>query len=425
MKSFTIDFLGETQFGSAFLRLALSVALCFAILFETRADAPAPGTNRFLLIVDTSVGMKKLAEPLREAVFDLVYSGARGAMTNGDSYGVWFAGGQNDTSMGVDTWKQKFAVEIAARIALRVKEQGFKGKSVLDAAIADAAHVAELVGDVTVIIASNGDAPIRGTPFDDAINARIKQLAPEMQRVNAILNTAIVAQDGKFVAWAVNSPDFLITLPDVPPRPIKKEPVVAKADPNPVAKTNAAPAVVAKPKPTVNPIIITRETVDREKQIYRAMATTDSANAPVAAAAESPKVITNTLSVAAATNASVHTTNVTPVPTLAPSTPVTSALVATKTNASETPTPLVRAHAKTIATAHHETPSPTNAAVLALTQTPPATSAPSLFSRKLLWAFAGGGIVLVVLVGVALVRRARELEPSLISQAAAMERMRQ
>ncbi|HMJ89453.1 MAG TPA: hypothetical protein VK530_06535, partial [Candidatus Acidoferrum sp.] len=237
--------------------------------------------------------MKNSEVPLSEAVFDLIYSGARGAMTNGDSYGVWLAGGNNDTSMGVDTWKQKFSVELASRIALRVKDRGFKGKPALHTAIIDAVRVAESVGDVVVIISSNGDSPIQGTPFDEQLNARIKQLAPEMQRAKAIVNTVLVAQNGKFVAWAVNSPEFLIIMPDVPPRPIEQQVVIATTPPS---VTNAT--VVAAPPPKLrvaaNPIIITRETVDHEKQIVRAMASTDIRNSTVTNAAPAIPANTNT-----------------------------------------------------------------------------------------------------------------------------------
>jgi len=43
--------------------------------------------------------------------------------------------------------------------------------------------------------------------------------AQNMKRAKVTLNTALVAQDGEFVAWGVNSPDFLIDVPYVAPKP--------------------------------------------------------------------------------------------------------------------------------------------------------------------------------------------------------------
>jgi hypothetical protein len=435
VKWFTIAFLGETQFGGAFLRLALSVALCFAVPFNSRGDAPSPSTNRFLFIIDTSAGMKKIDEPVREAVFDLIYSGVRGHMTNGDSYGVWLVDEQNDTSAGVEAWKQKFAVELAARAALRVKDHGFKGKCSLDVALADAARVASSVKDVTVVIVSNGETHLRGTPFDEAVNAQIAKLAPEMQKARLPINTLLVAQDGAFVAWAVNSPDFLVNMPAVPPRQSKSTPAVAQSTPSPDPIPTNKPVVAAAPRPRVaaNPIIITRETVDREKQVMRALATTDPNAAPAPATNATHLTVTNVVAVAS------KTTNLPVTASTVPKTAITSAPVATPAIASAPPLPnLVTQpvpttpplNARTTSTEIAELPqSSAPAAINPVSSAPraePTTPAvpPATSSRIFLYGGVAVAGAFVLLIIVALIRRARTLEPSLITQAAALERRR-
>jgi hypothetical protein len=419
VKWFTIAFLGETQFGGAFLRLALPVALCFAVSFSAQADVPATGTNRFLFIIDTSAGMKTIEEPLREAVFDLIYSGVRGQMTNGDSYGIWLADAQNDTSVGVEAWKQKFAVELAAKAALRVKDHGFKGKCALDVALADAARVAESVNDVTVVIVSNGETPFRGTPFDDAINAQITKLLPEMQKAKLPINAVLAARDGVFVAWALNSPDFLINSPTLPPRAVKAASGLAQTTP-PAPPATMKPIVTPKPKPRIaaNPIVITRETVDREKQALRAMASTDPASPVGTTNPAQPAVTNSTIVTSKPTNAPVVTS---PVPATALRSAATDAVAQTL---SESPQPTTQTNAETTERSGLVATSVRNvAAVIPLTTIAPETPAasPAASSRTFLYIGLGGAAALVLLVTIALIRRARAMEPSLITQ---LERMR-
>jgi hypothetical protein len=88
--------------------------LVVSLLAAPAWSAQTAGGKRFLFIIDASSGMKPMEMPLRETLFDLIYSGARGHMTNGDTYGVWLVSDRNDTSFPMETWKEKFAVEIAA-----------------------------------------------------------------------------------------------------------------------------------------------------------------------------------------------------------------------------------------------------------------------------------------------------------------------
>src|SRR5215213_418386 len=208
------------------------LVLAFLLCFQTAFAAGAPqvtSSNRFLFIIDGSASMKPFDKVARDTLFDLIYSGVRGRMTNGDTYGVWIAGEQNETSFPMEVWKSKFAVETAAKAAVYVKERGFKGRSRLDIALTDAVRVVKNVEDLTIILISNGETLIAGTPFDTEINQTFRDLAPSMKKAKVTLNTTLVAQDGDFVAWAANAPEFVIEVPYVvaKPKKPKAEPIVA------------------------------------------------------------------------------------------------------------------------------------------------------------------------------------------------------
>jgi hypothetical protein len=382
-------------------------------------------------------------------------------MTNGDTYGVWLVNDVNDTSLPMEVWKQRFAVEIAARPTLAVKDRGFKGASRLDLALADATRIAQNVGDVTVIIVSNGETPFSGTPFDDEINAATARIFPEMKRAKATVNTVLVAQEGKWVAWAVNSPEFLVVLPTVPPKPIrtpaamatvktnhlqhsatntaKEAPAVAvvpPATPATPSSSNATAEITSTPATTraaVSPIIITRETVEYDKTMMKALASTQFTNdqlvasllpAPAPAVATPPPAPTNTPSTNnSAARLATTVSNAHPTETTLP-TAGSSPAPATPPPAETLPPP---AEDVNVSSGDQAPPleSDTDPAEVAGTPSRSASALPGVAPEggtPLLWIAAGASCATVFLLVIAL-RRDRHDEVSLITRAAAMERV--
>jgi hypothetical protein len=386
--------------------------LVVSLLAAPAWSAQTAGGKRFLFIIDASSGMKPMEMPLRETLFDLIYSGARGHMTNGDTYGVWLVSDRNDTSFPMETWKEKFAVEIAAKAVSHLKDHGFKGRPNFMQAMVDVTRIVKNVEDLTVILVSNGGTPLVGTPFDEAINARQRELAPAMKAAKLTFNTALVAQDGKFVAWALNSPQFLLDIPYVVPKakPLKVEPPVIA----PQVASKPAKVVAAPPRVASNPIIITKESVAEERRSYVASLTTATTapEAPTNAVTISPApAITN-----AVTSVIAHETNAA---VAKPSAPLNLA-----TNV---------ATLATVATTVTVEAQSTNTAVVAATVPPavlPAVASPASpvengrSTSFILWCIvAGVAGAFIMLMLVLLIGRARRREPSLISQAIARERM--
>jgi hypothetical protein len=378
--------------------------LVVTLLAAPAWSAPKAEGKRFLFIVDTSAGMKPLDMPVRQAVFDLIYSGARGHMTNDDTYGLWLVGEKNNTSFPMESWKEKFAVESAAKAVSHTKDHGFKGQANLTLALADVNRIVKNIGDLTVILISNGETPLLGTPFDDAINTRFRELVPEMKAAKTTVNTALVAQGGKFVAWAANSPQFLLDIPYVAPKPkpLKVEPPV-------VAVAKPATVVAAPPRLAANSIIITKDSVAEERRSYVSSAmTTNTPPAPVAAVA----------------------TNAVPAPLAIPASNIVAAVATNLTNnavaksvAQVSPVTNLPPATATVAVFTTETKA-TNAAVApATTPALPPVASGREASFIFLCAGAGAAGAFVIVLCVLFFTRASRREPSLISQAIARERM--
>jgi hypothetical protein len=405
------------------------LVLAFLLCFQTAFAAGAPqvtSSNRFLFIIDGSASMKPFEKVARDTLFDLIYSGVRGRMTNGDTYGVWIAGELNDTSFPMQVWKSKHSVETAAKAALYVKERGFKGRSRLDIALTDAVRVVKSVEDLTIILISNGETPIAGTPFDTEMNQTFRDLAPSMKKAKVTLNTTLVAQDGNLVAWAANAPEFVIEVPYVvaKPKKPKAEPIVAAVTPAPapvkaVPEAKSEPVVVQKPRAS-SPIVITKETVARERRSYQAMTDAASSNdVPelVATNDDTPAVITNpgpalatvtSAPSATITSVTVQADKTVVVPRTNPATATAAVAAVTKreaTNAAVALAPKVEPPSKpSTASATNEAPAGTS-------------------FHPMLWAAFGAGLALAGVLAVYFVIRSRRVEPSLISEALAQERL--
>ena len=404
---------GEARRSRRNLAFIFALLACFVAAFSAAAQ-PLTSSNRYLFIVDTSAGMKVSDVPVREAIFGLIYSGLRGRMTNGDTYGVWLINDRNDTSFPMDTWRSRSAMEMGARATKHVADAGFKGNSRIDVAITDALAVVKNIEDLTIVLVSNGETPISGTPFDDEINARFREIAPKMKRAKTTVNTALVAQNGALVAWAVNSPGFLVDVPYVAPKP--KPPKVKVATTTNAPATNVAEAAVTpppQPAPVIRrsstPIVITKETVAQEKRSYQAM-TAEHSDEPAPANASTIVMTGTKPTVVLETNA--------------PAVPVSNATPPAPVVAATNPAPPVN---ETTAVVKIES---TNAVVVSSAPVLPkaagAAASPVVSDQgpnPLVWAAIGAASALLCVLLIAVFVRSRRHEPSLISQAIAQDRL--
>jgi hypothetical protein len=411
------------------VRSWFALLACFAVVFSTSAEPPATNANRFLFIIDTSASMRPFDKALRETVFDLVYSGVRGHMTNGDTYGLWVVNDQTDTSFAMESWGQRYSVELGGKATAHVKKYGYQGKARLDLAFAEALRIAKRVGDLTIVLVSNGETPIAGTSFDSVVNDAFRQLVPEMKRAKATLNTVFVARDGEVVAWAANTSDFLVAVPYVPlnPKAAVAEVIVTKTNApaappaNAVAKV-AAPTpiapIVEPPRPRIvpKPIIITKETVAEEKRTYQSLTMTGAGATNESAPAT---IVTNSV----AAERSVPQTNVekvavTNVAELKPVVAATNAISAA-TNRSTTNAALALIRSKSTDSAVAvETPT---AAVANVSAPEPAQASHRI--HPALWAGIGAAVALLCVLAIVVAVRSRRQEPSLISQTMGLTRI--
>jgi len=403
---------------------------------------PAPDGERFLFVVDMSADMEKLQAATEATMFDLIGSGIYGQMKPGDTFGLWTF--NKETTAGrfsMQTWEPRRARQQATTVAAFLSGLEFEHSSDLKDVTQKLKSVVHSISNVTVLIVSDGDAPMKGTPFDRTINAEYKRQRKERKSQKRPFVTTLIARGGWIIDQSVIVAGNRI---DLPPRPAPTAPTppafVANSVTNrivssPVVQgpsiliTNSAPpqskpapkmVILSKPPaetPAPSPTTVAAPTVTpAAKGLVTTTNPTPTPTAPVTKPAE----IASQESILAVANSSPASSTVQAAPLPTPTAPAapptspapTSSALAASTTAIESalakfsPAPLtVAARETTTSTA---TPNPQ----------PPTTlqgmSLPASSGANPTWMIAFGGMLLAaaLLLGLAVLRRGRSASGS-------------
>lgn len=200
--------------------------------------------NRILFVVDTSSGMKKQAAKERDAVENLLRGSFNGQLHPGDTIGVWTF---NDTvytgQLPLQMWLDDNQAQVVANIDKFLREQTYEKHSHLNSAMASINRVVSRSDVITVVIVSDGQTPLAGTPVDDEVSKLYAQNITTMKKNPEPIVTVLVGKAGSFThEYAVSAMPWPVVVPDLPASTM-------------IAKKPATPAPAAQP-PVGQPIIV-------------------------------------------------------------------------------------------------------------------------------------------------------------------------
>ena len=226
--------------------------LAYQVKRTTNAPpAPLPPGDRFLILVDTSLSMRKLDAANRQAVFDMIFNGLHGRMRDGDTYGLWTFNEQTHAGeYPMQTWKADENMQQASRAALFLKNQPYEHDTQFGITLVKLDSVLRAVRDLNIFILTDGDTRMQGTPFDSVINAGYEKRGGERKKLKKPFVTTFIAREGRVLSGGVTIAGEPIVLPErVEPAPLVQAPepqaVPPPARPKQIAAiviTNATPA---------------------------------------------------------------------------------------------------------------------------------------------------------------------------------------
>ena len=238
-----------------FARLVWSAALCADAVFGPARAAEAPRTNesegRYLFIVDTSFSMQRRAANAGKVVGDLLLSGLNGQLRPGDTIGVWtFNEKLNAGSFPLQRWMPQARQRIAVGVVQFLQRQRYEKPTQIDKALAPMMRVVNDSDKITVLLVSEGDDRVSGTPFDAQINEAFKLNSSAQRKSNMPFVTVLRARKGEFIGCRVSMPPWPIEFPEFPAEPPVARSPISQEKPKPEAPKPEGPP------PTVPSLIV-------------------------------------------------------------------------------------------------------------------------------------------------------------------------
>jgi hypothetical protein len=212
---------------------------------------PRSKSNRFLIAFDTSAAMKNQMASIADAIDQILLSRASGQLYRGDTLGIWTFDTELYTgNFPLQVWTPEDEKDVVARVNDFVKKQRFGKQSRFDALLPAVHELVKQSDIITIIIISDGQNQMQGTPFDREINKSYQQNLRDMGNEPMPIVTVLQAKGGKYIKHNVTALPWPVIIPELP-IPLKDEEIAAANTPVSTAKTNAA-----KPKTTNQPLIV-------------------------------------------------------------------------------------------------------------------------------------------------------------------------
>jgi len=206
---------------------------------------PKPVTERFLLIVDTSAAMKKRAANVEQVVGNLFASGLGEQLHRGDTIGVWTY--TDDLLAGqfpLQRWTPQTSGPIAQGIVEFLRSRKYEKTARLTPVIAQMKSVVADSDKITVLLISDGESALTGTPYDALIAEAYRTNAADQRKQQMPFLTVLRAVKGQFIGFTVNTPPWPVEFPKFPAAP---EPATSATTPK------AKPELAPQPKPELKP----------------------------------------------------------------------------------------------------------------------------------------------------------------------------
>jgi len=210
-----------------------------------RVHAQEP--NRFLLIFETSPGLKKNLPALQQTLDGMFSSNLQHELQDNDDLAVWTV--DRDLHMGtfpLASWSPDDAEMYSSRLKDFLGRQSFTRHATLAAVQPLLNRVIKTSPQLTVLIFCDGQSNLLGTPYDNGVNTILKKAVAESKSTPALFVIVLRSSQGECLGCSVNRLPGLLNFPKFPPPP-KPEPSLA---------VKPAPAVVPVAAPVPALIIV-------------------------------------------------------------------------------------------------------------------------------------------------------------------------
>ncbi|PYK96195.1 MAG: hypothetical protein DME19_20490, partial [Verrucomicrobia bacterium] len=259
-------------------RFVILAGLCLGLSARGKESANETAQSRpiyrCLFVVDTSWSMSRRKTVTLDTVSKLILSGVGGRLHAGEAWSIWTFEDQLHTNVfPAQLWDPRRREEAANHAYRFLRDQRpKKNKGHLDKALAAIGGEASLSGTLTVFLFTDGTEPIKGTPFDEPINAIFTTHAAGMRKAKKPFVTVFVAQNAQIAAYSVTPGGEPIFIPRLA-KTSEKESAAPPPEPSSATKPEATPA----PQPPTKKSLTVDEISEALRQSRKAKTNTVAA----------------------------------------------------------------------------------------------------------------------------------------------------
>lgn len=215
--------------------------LLAAIFLVAGGPAGAAESGRFLLVFETSPGLKKNLPLVKQMLDQLFSSNLQHEMRGNDDLAVWTVDQElHSGTFPLASWSPDDAQAYSDRLKDFLGHQKFSRHASLAAMQPLLNRVVKSSERFTVLIFCDGRSKLAGTPYDDGVNDILEKV-PADGKTAPLVIIVLRSNRGEYVGASVNRSEPL-DFPQFPPPP-KPEPAVVK--PAPVVTPAAVPVAPA------------------------------------------------------------------------------------------------------------------------------------------------------------------------------------
>jgi hypothetical protein len=213
----------------------LVAALC--ALFPARSFGQS--SNRWLLIFETTSSMRHRTNGVLAETEDLLNTGMHGLIHPGDTIGIWTFNDRLYTGEApLQIWSPEAAPKIIRHTLQFLSAQQYARSPRMEEMLTNMVNIVQSSPFITVIWFTDGDNPIKGTPFDSQINEVYKASYRQQKKASMPIMTVLRGVAGEITTNTVNMAPWPVAIPPVPPPPPS-----ARAKPSAAATKPSPPAV--------------------------------------------------------------------------------------------------------------------------------------------------------------------------------------
>jgi hypothetical protein len=227
-----------------------SFVILIAMLWLLPAKGLAQSSNRWLFIFNTSSAMHDRVRGVEAETQDLLTTAMHDKIRPGDTIGIWTYNSElHADEAPLQTWSPQAARSIAQNTLEFLSRHRYEKSASFDDVLANMLRVVKISDFITIILISDGNDPIQGTPFDAQLNSFYKENYRPQKKSQMPIVTIFRGEKGRITANTLNLAPWPVKIPAVPP-------------PSAIAKAVATKPAPPPPPPVVPSLVIIGKKVE-------------------------------------------------------------------------------------------------------------------------------------------------------------------